>query len=130
MTLINFGKEQKIGIKEFDDQHKDIIDVVNRLYDIKNHEKKEILESFNTLLEKMKYHFDREENFMKEHHSVRFISHKLEHDRALSRFSDYYRGLKSSKSEFDTEILVSLKNWLEHHIIKKDSGLQAFIGHN
>ena len=129
MTLIKFGKEQKIGIKEFDDQHKEIIDSVNLLYDHKDHEKKEILESLNTILEKLKYHFDREESFMKEHHVSQFISHKLEHDRALSRFSEYYRGLKSSKSDFDTEVLFTLKNWLEHHLVKKDSKLQTFV-HN
>lgn len=130
MTLIKFGKEQKIGIKEFDDQHKDIIDLVNQLYSIKDHEKKEILESLNILLEKLRFHFDREERFMKDHHVVQYISHKLEHDRALAKFADYYRGLKSSKSEFDTEILVSLKNWLENHLVKKDSKLQAFVTHN
>jgi len=130
MTLIKFRKEQKIGIKEFDDQHKDIIDMVNQLYDIKDHEKKEILESFNSLLEKLKYHFNREENFMKEHHVVQYISHKLEHDRALSKFSDYYRGLKSDKSDFDSEILLSLKSWLEPHLLKKDSKLSMFVSQN
>jgi len=130
MTLIKFGKEQKIGIKKFDDQHKEIIETANHLFDIKDHEKNEILESFDSLISQLKEHFISEETFMKEHKIVQFISHKLEHDRALAKYSEYYRTLKLSNAQFDAEILYSLKNWLENHLIKKDSKLLANIGKN
>lgn len=130
MTFIKFGKDQKIGIKEFDDQHKEIIETVNHLFEIKDHAKKEILESFNSFITQLKEHFISEEAFMKEHKIVQFISHKLEHDRALSKYSDYYQTLKSNDSAFDIEILYSIKNWLENHLVKKDSKLLSLMRKN
>ena len=72
----------------------------------------------------MKTHFESEETFMKEKKIVQYISHKLEHDRALNKYSDYYHTLKFGKKEFDPEILNSLINWIKAHIEKKDSKLK------
>jgi len=124
MRLMNYGKEQELGIRKLDDQHKEIINTVNHLYEIKDHGKNEILESFNALIGQLKIHFDSEENLMKEKKVIHFISHKLEHDRALSKYADYYNLYKSSKNDFDPDVLVSFKNWIENHMIKKDKKLQ------
>lgn len=130
MNLINFGKDYEIGIKSVDKQHKDIIDTINYLYNIRTHEKKEILEYFNTLIKQLKTHFESEENLMKEKKVVHFISHKLEHDRAYSKYADYYNSYKAGKEEFDPEILVSLKNWIENHMVRKDMKLKALASIN
>lgn len=130
MSLLKFGKEQKIGIKLFDDQHKQIIDTANHLFKIKDNKKAEILESFGSLIAQMKTHFESEESFMKEHKIIQYISHKLEHDRALNKYSDYYRTLKFEKKEFNPEILDSLMSWISTHIEKKDSKLKSQINKN
>lgn len=127
MALMKFGNEQKIGIQAIDDEHKAIFDNVNYLFDIKDHEKNEILESYDSLLEKLKKHFNTEEMFMKENNSMNYISHKLEHDRAYKKYLNYYLSFKSEKEEFDSEILISMRNWLESHLIKKDMQLTSLI---
>ena len=130
MRLMSFDKKHEVGIVKIDTQHKDIIKTVNHIYEIKNHDKKEILESFDTLLGKLKNHFDSEETLMKENKVIHFISHKLEHDRALLKYSEYYNTYKSSDEKFNPEILVSLKNWLESHLVKKDKKLQDLVKYN
>jgi hemerythrin len=130
MALIKFGKDKKIGIKIFDEQHKEIIQTVNHLFEIKESPKEEVIKSFDKLLVQLKNHFESEEKFMKDKKIIQYISHKLEHDRALQKYSDYFRTLRSSKSKFDPEILISLKNWLDSHLIKKDSKLKSQISHN
>jgi hemerythrin len=127
---MEFGSEQKIGIKKIDNEHKEIIENVNHLYDIKNHEKHEILQSYDSLLEKLKKHFNSEETFMKEHKSVNYISHKLEHDRAYKKYLSYYLAFKSSKNNFDSEILISMRNWIESHLVKKDMKLTSLLRKN
>ena len=124
MRFMNFDKEQEIGIKEIDNQHKQIINSLNHLYKIQNHEKKEILDSMSKLLGQLKVHFDSEEDLMRENKFVNYISHKLEHDRALNKYQDYFNTLKKSKDDFDPVILASLKNWLISHLEKKDKKLQ------
>lgn len=130
MKFINFGKDYEIGIRSVDQQHKEIIDTINYLYDIRTHDKKEILEYFNTLVTQLKTHFESEENLMKENKVVHFISHKLEHDRAYSKYADYYNTYKAGNTEFDPEILVSLKNWIQNHMIRKDMKLKALANFN
>ena len=130
MKFMNFEKDQEIGIKKIDIQHKEIINSLNHLYKIKNHKKTEILEYLSRLLGQMKIHFDSEESIMKENKFVNFISHKLEHDRALSKYQNYYNFLKSSKDEFNPDILLSLKHWLESHLEKKDKKLQILGSKN
>ena len=96
MKFMNFDKEQEIGIKKIDSQHKQIINSLNHLYNIKNRDKKEILESLSQLIDQMKIHFESEEELMKQNKFINYISHKLEHDRALSKYQDYYNLLKLS----------------------------------
>lgn len=127
MSLIEFGNEQKIGISKIDNEHKEIIENVNHLFDIKNNRKEEILKSFDSLLQKLKNHFNSEEIFMKEHNAINYISHKLEHDRAYNKYLNYYLSLKSGKINFDSEILLSFRSWIESHLVKKDKKLSSLI---
>ena len=124
---MNFDKDHEIGIREIDHQHKQIINSLNHLYKIKSHEKKEILESMSELLRQLKVHFDSEEDLMKENKFINYISHKLEHDRALNKYQSYYNSYKKSKDDFDPVILTSLKSWLVNHLEKKDKKLQSLV---
>ncbi|MFZ1288814.1 MAG: hemerythrin domain-containing protein [Melioribacteraceae bacterium] len=124
MDFIKFEKKHILGITEIDEQHKEIYETVNHLFEIQKGEKKEILENYQSMLQKLKIHFETEENLMKKNKVVEFISHKLEHDRALSKYSEYYKILKKVNSTLDIEILTSLKNWLENHFEKKDLKLK------
>ena len=130
MKLMSFGKDQKIGIKKIDNQHKEIINSINHLYRIKDSAKDEILISFDKLIDQLKIHFDVEENIMKENKVIHFISHKLEHDRALAKYQNFYNNVKSGNEEFDPAIIISLKNWLEAHLQKKDKKLQVLASNN
>lgn len=130
MSLMEFRSGQITGIQKIDNEHKEIIENVNHLYEIKNHEKQEILKSYDSLLEKLKNHFNSEEKFMMEHKSVNYISHKLEHDRAYNKYLSYYLSFKSSKNSFDSEILLSMRNWIESHLVKKDMKLTTLLRKN
>lgn len=127
MEFLKFEKKHVLGIQEIDVQHKEIYESVNHLYEILNGDKKEIIENYQSLLQKLKVHFETEENLMKKNKVVEFISHKLEHDRALEKYSEYFKTLKKANSTLDSEILVSLKNWLENHFEKKDLKLKYIL---
>lgn len=127
MTFIKWEKKFDLGIDNFDNQHKEIIELVNQLYEKKEGNKSEILKLFKSLLSKMDEHFKDEETLMKEKKIVQFISHKLEHDRALLKYSDYYIKLSKKNIKLDTEILESLKNWFEVHLEKKDKKLIEYF---
>ncbi|MBK7106070.1 MAG: hypothetical protein IPH62_12380 [Ignavibacteriae bacterium] len=65
MEFLKFEKKHVLGIQEIDVQHKEIYESVNHLYEILNGDKKEIIENYQSLLQKLKVHFETEENLMK-----------------------------------------------------------------
>lgn len=127
MDFIKFEKKHVLGIQEIDEQHKVIYETVNQLYQNQKADKKEILETYQSLIQKLKTHFETEENLMKQNKVVEFISHKLEHDRALAKYSEYFKTLKKANSSLDIEMIISLKNWLENHFEKKDLKLKNLM---
>ena len=130
MDFIKFESKHVLGIEEIDNQHKKIYESVNKLFEMQNSTKVEIIDIYQNLLEEFKIHFETEESLMKKNKVVEFISHKLEHDRALQKYSDYLKTLKKANSKLDLEILKSMKNWLENHFEKKDIKLKQFLNLN
>ncbi|MCB0745591.1 MAG: hemerythrin family protein [Ignavibacteriae bacterium] len=130
MDFIKFEPKHILGIKEIDDQHREIYKTVSHLFEIQKKEKKEILKTYGLLLTQLKDHFETEENLMKKNDVVEFISHKLEHDRTLQKYTTYYNEFQFSKSPLNIEMLKSLKNWLEIHFEKKDIKLQLLARRN
>jgi len=125
MDFIKFEKKHRLGIKEIDDQHKEIYNSLNHLYQIRKNNKKEVLHEFGTLLQIIKDHFEYEENLMLRNKIVEFITHKLEHERFLERFFIFYKYFKENDPFLDEDVLNSLKNWLEIHYEKRDSKLKT-----
>ncbi|MBI1933721.1 MAG: hemerythrin family protein [Ignavibacteriales bacterium] len=130
MDFIKFESKHVLGIEEIDNQHKKIYETVNKLFEMQNSTKVEIIDIYQNLLKEFKIHFETEESLMKKNKVVEFISHKLEHDRALQKYSDYLKTLKKANSKLDMEILKSMKNWLENHFEKKDIKLKQFLNLN
>lgn len=130
MDFIKFESKHVLGIEEIDNQHKKIYETVNKLFEMQNSTKVEIIDIYQNLLKEFKIHFETEESLMKKNKVVEFISHKLEHDRALQKYSDYLKTLKKANSKLDMEILKSMKNWLENHFEKKDIKLKQFSNLN
>lgn len=130
MDFIKFESKHVLGIEEIDNQHKKIYESVNKLFEMQNSTKVEIIDIYQNLLKEFKIHFETEESLMKKNKVVEFISHKLEHDRALQKYSDYLKTLKKANSKLDMEILKSMKNWLENHFEKKDIKLKQFLNLN
>ncbi len=127
MNFLEWKKENEISFSEIDKQHKDIYATINRLYDLKDSKKEQILKLYEDLLVKFRKHFESEEKFMKQHNAIELFSHRLEHERAYKKYDDYFNKLKRKNSKFNDEILISLKTWIENHAIFKDSKLKKYV---
>lgn len=126
---ITITKNELTSFKIIDDQHKEMIDLVNALYEnleIKNLKiEKDLL---GKLVDHLRLHFDTEEKFMLDTKFPGYISHKLEHDRFYGKIADYFDKLqKGKKSVVDKELLRSIKNWFYNHLDFKDKRCAAFF---
>jgi len=126
MSFIKWSSKDKLGISSIDKQHKEIYEIVNNLHDLKDESKTKISKQYKVLLSKFKEHFETEEDFMKKNNVLSLFSHKLEHERALAKYSTYFEQYQSSKEPFDDEILQSLKTWLVNHAEMKDNKLKQY----
>ena len=67
---------------------------------------------------------------MKRHKVVEFITHKLEHERFIEKYFIFYKYFKENDPILDSDVLLSIKNWLEIHFEKRDIKLQELIKNN
>ena len=126
MSFIKWNKKDILGIPSIDKQHKEIYEIVNNLHDLKDDNKSKISKQYKILLAKFIEHFDTEEDFMKERNIISLFSHKLEHERALEKYTTYFEKYKANKEPFDEDILHSLKTWLVNHAEMKDNKLKQY----
>ena len=117
MSFIEWSEDENVDIKIIDDQHKNIVSLLNELH--------EFLGSNRTFLEKnlvermlknLREHFDTEERLMKESKFQYFYSHKMEHDRFYSKIEDFYDDLLKGEKKVTLELLNSIKIWLFNHL--------------
>ena len=58
MTFINWNEDTLVNFEKIDSQHKEMVDVVNELYDkLEELTSKQIIEMMHGLLEDLKFHF-------------------------------------------------------------------------
>ncbi|MCF8241038.1 MAG: bacteriohemerythrin [Melioribacteraceae bacterium] len=128
MTFIEWTENESVRIKEIDVQHKNIADIINRLYfTIGTNRTNEAISLMKELMEELEVHFETEERLMKEKKYVNFFSHKMEHDRLLKKVYDFYDQMTGSKVMLNLEFAKSLKNWFFNHIELNDKKCGEYL---
>lgn len=118
-----------VGIKQFDDQHKELIRIISELRSSKNSgESKIYLKSLLfELISYTKYHFTAEERMMEKHNYPYFKDHKLEHEKLTEQVEDYLERYSAGKSSLDEEVFEFLKKWLFDHILVTDKNMGDYL---
>jgi hemerythrin len=119
MPLMTWTEKMSVGVKQLDDDHKKLVDMVNQLYDgISTGKGKEALGPIlDELINYTKIHFGREEAlFAKTGYPVA-ADHKKEHDALTKQVLDVQAKFKNGASAIlSLEVMNFLKNWLVGHI--------------
>ncbi|MFA7288347.1 MAG: bacteriohemerythrin [Melioribacteraceae bacterium] len=128
MKFIEFNDDASCNFNEIDNQHIQMINIANNLYDaILINDKEIILKHFDELISDLHAHFEYEETLMKETKFQGYISHKLEHDRVLKHTMDDAVAYKNGKINFGTENMKSFKTWFFNHLDFNDKKLGKFL---
>jgi len=125
---IEWKPELSIGIDKVDDDHKHLIELINKLMRAIENDapKNEILKFFDELEAYTHYHFKREESFMLAHchpkHMAKYIGHHQKQHRyftgKLPKLKEKLIHTTSKSASFD--IVEFLLRWLLDHIINED----------
>lgn len=131
MTLVEWRDEFKIGIKEVDFEHQELIELINDSYNEAKNEgsKLAVMDSLGEIFEKISAHFALEEKEMRELKYDQYEDHKEEHELLL----DNIRDIMDEYEEIDTlneeEFGNRLKDWFINHFSTKDARLHKFLHH-
>ena len=131
MSLIVWDETYSVNNPEIDDQHKTWIDITNELHDaLMNADLKRLMETAEKDLTEMRdytrYHFMAEEAFMQAADYPDFPAHKQIHDKFYIQIKDMCTDIEEGKLVLTTDIMKTLKKWLQNHILTEDRKFREF----
>lgn len=136
--FIEWSNALRVGVKEIDDQHKRLIEMLNELNDAIHGDwgreaRKDIIDR---LIEYTREHFATEENVMSISGYPDIETHKKQHENLIVMVKNYVKKYEQdpNASNYDLlfyaasyDLLFFLRRWLIEHIIKNDKALGDYL---
>jgi hemerythrin-like metal-binding protein len=121
-ALIQWKDSFNTGYQRVDNQHKELVKLINELYDIQNKDgtNDSLRRVFKKLFDYTVNHFSMEEKLMKEYDYDNYIDHKEEHMKFITKIHELKEEFLTGNSMVQLNILNFLKEWLLTHIIGTD----------
>jgi hemerythrin len=122
MALFDWNENLSVHVKQFDDQHKKLVKMLNDLHEaMKQGKGQEVLGK--TLAELVNYtntHFADEERLMKLHQYAGYEQHKKEHNMLVIQVFEVQKSYTEGKAVLTQAVMSFLKGWLQNHIQGED----------
>ena len=127
--LIPWSSKLCIGIDTIDEQHKELVRLVNQLHSAMKakaglQESAEILEK---LTDYTVYHFAFEEEIFDKYDYENRVEHKKYHANLVKKVVDFQNDVKSGKAGLSMDLMLFLTSWLKDHILKTDKAYVPFL---
>jgi len=112
--------EHSVGIREIDDQHKKVIEIIARIERSINNQRgwREIVYDVVDLRVFGRNHFEFEEGLMRMYGFQEYEKHAQEHQYFFTRLAEIES--KSTYGLAESELLKFLRDWLKNHILQED----------
>ena len=128
MSFINWNDDEATLVSDVDEQHKEIIDLINDLHNLLPSDDKETKsEKLYQLLTVLDNHFNTEEKYMKDYKFTNTFSHTQEHNKMRDKLIRYKNDFNSDKVDLNLEFLVNVKTWFHNHNLINDIKLGKFL---
>ena len=119
------------GSKPIDDQHQELIDRINQLFDAcsQHKGKEEIRDVLRYLEDYCVVHFRTEEEWMHRHNYDGYSSHRAEHKEFVDIFSKLKEAFEKegNSSAFVIRVNRTLIDHLTEHVLRTDKKLAEFL---
>jgi len=123
MPLIAWNEELSVGIALLDEEHKQLVSLLNEFYDaVEAGEAKDVLGNIlDRLIQYARFHFESEEQLLQQSGYADYAAHKKLHEdltRQLLRAQEKCKN--GATAALSAEIMLFFKNWLLNHILGTD----------
>ena len=121
LELVKWNESFELGLKEIDDQHHSLIDLINQIGQaIADHAELAVITELTGALEKYTVeHFTAEEDFMRAGNFPNLAEHKQEHDEFVARIAKE-KAQAIESGGFSLDLMRFLRDWLINHIFRSD----------
>jgi hemerythrin-like metal-binding protein len=132
MDKIKWTYNFSVGISFLDEEHRQIIDMINKLIERSNtHNNREAINEILTDLRKYALtHFNDEERIMDENNYPECANHKELHKEFNIKVVSFHSAIPQTEDTLFTNILEFLKNWWIQHILHEDMKYKEFYNKN
>lgn len=129
MSMFEWDDRLSVGVKSIDDQHKELVKMVNKLSEAMAAAKgQDVLgQIFDGLVKYTVTHFAHEEKLMADHGYPASIDHKKKHTDLKAQAVALQAKAKTGASIVTLETLHFLKDWLLTHIKGTDKAFGTFL---
>ena len=129
MHIIEWTDDLSVGIKSIDDEHKELIRLINKLGEAmdKGHGNQVIHSILDELVEYTMTHFAHEEEYLKKYNYPDFDKHQIEHELLYNKVSDLNEDLDDGDPNVVFAVFDFLDTWIKTHIQKVDKMYSKFL---
>ncbi len=127
MTLIAWRKEFETGIAGVDHEHRELVDLINRLADdlTAGADKERVQAFLGEVFARIAAHFALEESVMRKHGYDEYEAHKAEHESLLDDIRDI---MDEAESDVSESLSATVGGWFVGHFKTKDARLHRKLG--
>ncbi len=122
MPFFDWNNELNVGVDLFNEQHKKLIGIVNKLHDamLKGEHGSGVTDTVRELAVFTRWHFDEEERHMELAGFSGLETHKREHAAFIRRVESFITRLDNGSVTISISVLRFIISWLTVHILKTD----------
>ena len=127
--LFHWSDDFSVGIQEIDEQHKELVDLLNQLHVAihEHHGSETSRKILDELADYTRTHFAVEESLMRVSNYPEFAAHKQNHEELIGQVIALQEKLDTGKATITFELLHFLKVWLTRHINEADKRFGAYF---
>lgn len=127
--LMRWDSSLQLGIAEIDDQHKQLVGIINDLH--RAMKQRQTMAVTGGILERLVsytvFHFDVEEKLFQKHNYPEYSEHKKVHENLVAKVKDFKIKVEQGDATISMELMDFLKDWLVSHIKGTDKKYVPFL---
>ncbi len=127
--LIRWNSTYELGVKEIDEQHMKLVDIINDFYNAfataQAHEK--IGDIIGELVNYTVFHFTSEEEIFSNSNYPDTEKHKSTHKEFVDEMKRYHQEVKDGNMTTTYDLMTFLRDWLIKHIMGTDRNYLPYI---
>lgn len=122
MSIIKWRESYETGVEEMDNEHRELIDIINLLYQMQREKKsyEELKGIYQRLLDYTQNHFQHEEKLMADSQYPGLQEQQQTHEKFVLRLKDMEEDLVSAKESAAPVVYKFLREWWLDHIVGMD----------